>query len=295
MARKKKRDIIPIEKRKNVIKLEDRGRERVLKRSAWTFGILGLLCVLYCVSIWAFLGYGSYFFLIWGVLGAGFGLIALFCAKPAIRRRFPLWLLRTFWVCFALGLAILLLVEGLVLSRCNAKAEDGADYLIVLGAQWKPEGPSKVLKYRLDEAIHYLKVNRETKVIVSGGKGSNEPISEADGMYDYLVAHGIDASRILKEDKSTSTQENLQFCAALLNKTEDQVVIVTNNFHVYRAEQLAKGAGYGKVQMLAADSYAPMQVHNLFREFFGVTKDFFMGHFVDWQPGDGNEQADETP
>ena len=61
MARKKKRDIIPIEKRKNVIKLEDRGRERVLKRSAWTFGILGLLCVLYCVSIWAFWAMGVTF------------------------------------------------------------------------------------------------------------------------------------------------------------------------------------------------------------------------------------------
>ncbi|MBR6477117.1 MAG: YdcF family protein [Lachnospiraceae bacterium] len=283
MARIKKKKSAPMQPHKNVIQIEDRVRGRVLKRPAAIFGILGVLSVIYCFCIWAFLGYGSYFFLIWGVIGAAFGLISLLCAKPALRRNIPLWLMRAFWICFCIGLAVFFFVEALIFSRCGANAQDGADYLIVLGAQWKPEGPSKVLWYRLDQAVHYLKVNRQTKVIVSGGQGANEPISEALGMKDFLVDHGIDASRIIMEDKSTSTYENLKFSANYFDKENDTVVILTNNFHVYRAEKLAKGQGYKHAQGLAADSYAPMQAHNLLREFFGVTKDFFLGNFVTWE------------
>lgn len=283
MAKRKKEKFVPMKKSEKIIRLKDRGRERVLKKGAVFFGILGVLCVLYCAAIGLFLGYGSYFFLIWGVMGAGFGVISLLCAKPALRRKIPAWMIRTFWILFGIGLGIFILVEGLILSRCYAPAKDGADYLIVLGAQWKPEGPSVVLRYRLEEAIKYLKVNRETIVIVSGGQGANEPISEAQGMYDYLVARGVDASRIIKEDKSTSTYENLKFSGVLLDKAENEVVIVTNDFHVFRAEKLARAQGYQHAQGLAADSYPPMQMHNLLREFCGVMKDFLMGNFVYWE------------
>ncbi|MBO4750957.1 MAG: YdcF family protein [Lachnospiraceae bacterium] len=282
---KKNKELIPLKKHKKVIRLADHGRERVLKRSAIFFGVLGVLCALYCVCIGLFLGYGTYFFLIWGVIGAVFGLISLLCAKPSLRRKLPLWFMRTFWVLFGIGLAIFLLVEGLILSRSGATVEDGAEYLIVLGAQWKPTGPSVVLKYRLDAAVKYLKKNPATKVIVSGGKGANEPISEADGMYAYLVEHGIDAARIQKEDKSTSTYENLSKCGLMLDKADSYVVLVTNNFHVFRAEKIARAQGYEYVQGLAADSYPPMQLHNLLREFCGVMKDFLLGNMSRWEMG----------
>lgn len=282
MARKKNKSE-PMKLHKNVIRLSDRGRERVLKRPAALFGILGVVCVAYCLAIWLCFGYGTYFFLIWGVIGVTFGGISLLCAKPSLRRRIPRLLIKIFWICFGVGLAIFLIVEGLIFSRCGANADDDADYVIVLGAQWKPEGPSKVLWYRLDQTVHYLKINRQAKVIVSGGQGANEPMTEAQGMYDYLVENGIDASRIIKEEKSRNTHENLVFSAQYLDKERDKVVIVTNNFHVYRAEKLAKGSGYQRAQGLAADSYAPMQAHNLLREFFGVVKDFFQGNFVQWE------------
>ena len=104
-------------------------------------------------------------------------------------------------------------------------------------------------------------------------------------MYDYLVAQGIDASRILKEDQSGNTYENLSKSGLMINKSESFVVIVTNNFHAFRAEKLAKAQGYRHVELLAADSYPPMQVHNLFREFFGVMKDFLMGNLTSWEMG----------
>lgn len=253
---------------------------------AAVFGILAALCILYCAGIWMFMGYGTYFFLIWGVMGCFFAAIAFLAAKPAWRRKFPLWLLRLFWVLFGIGVAILLFVEGLIYSRCHAEGMVGADYLIVLGAQWRASGPSKVLKYRLDKAVEYLKENPETMVIVSGGQGAGEPISEAEGMAGYLQQAGIAAERILEEDTSVNTYENLRNSAAFLDKKENTVVIITNNFHVFRAEKLAKGQGYQKAVGLAADSYPPMQVHNLFREFIGVLKDFLMGNLVYWERGD---------
>ena len=196
----KRGKIIPMKKSKKVIRLEDRGRERKLVKGAWFFGILAALCLAYCAGIGLFLGYGTYFFLIWGVMGAGFGIIALLCAKPAIRRRIPAVLIKSFWVCFGIGVAIFVLVEGLILSRCSAKGTEGADYVIVLGAQWKNSGPSKVLKYRLDEAAYYLRRNPGAKVIVSGGKGPGEPISEAEGMAGYLEHAGVDREKILVEN-----------------------------------------------------------------------------------------------
>jgi uncharacterized SAM-binding protein YcdF (DUF218 family) len=170
-------------------------------------------------------------------------------------------------------------VEGLILSEFGSKAAPGADYVIVLGAQWKSHGPSYVLKKRLDKAVDYLLDNPETQVIVTGGQGGNEHITEAEGMYGYLVEAGIEAARIHQEDQATNTVENLVLSSAFLDKEMDKVVLVTNNFHMFRALRLAKGQGYQQVEGLAAGSYPGMLPNNLLREFFGVGKDFLVGNF----------------
>ena len=115
----------------------------------------------------------------------------------------------------------------------------GADYCIVLGAQWKSNGPSDVLRRRLDAAVEYLVENPETKVIVTGGQGQNEVLAEGVGMAGYLSDAGIENSRILIEDKATNTYENLVFSAEYLDEAKDTVVLVTNNFHVFRAVKIA--------------------------------------------------------
>lgn len=80
-------------------------------------------------------------------------------------------------------------MEGCILRRFTQKGPAELDYLIVLGAQMKTGGPSKALQYRLDEACRYLDENPGIKVIVSGGQGTDEPVSEAQGMYDYLAGN----------------------------------------------------------------------------------------------------------
>lgn len=274
-----KDNLIPFEKSKKVIKLDRRGKAVGRMRVAALITLLlALLCMLYCLSILFFMGYGTKFFLIWGVTAIGFAGLSFLFWNPNLRGRIPTAIKTGFWVLAAIGVLLFVIVEGLIFSRFGAKAQAGADYMIVLGAQWKNSGPSYVLQKRLDAAAAYLLENPDTIVIVSGGQGSNEPISEAEGMAGYLRDAGIEAERIVLEDQSTDTNENLEFSAEYLEESEDRVVIVTNDFHVYRAVKIAQKKGYAQVEGLAAGSYPAMLPNNLLREFFGVAKDFLTGN-----------------
>lgn len=275
----KKEHLVPLEKSKRIIYLDRRGKEEK-KPKGWSlfFGIAGLLCLFYCLTIGLFMGYGSSFFLVWAAGGVVLcGLAWLFAHREWLER-LPKWLKRSFILCVILGGALFLIIEGMILAQFGAKPEPGADYVIVLGAQWKANGPSYVLQKRLDKAIEYLNDNPETLVIVSGGQGGNEHITEAQGMQGYLVAAGIAPERIFMEDKSTNTCENLVFSSEFLDEANDRVVLVTNNFHVFRATAIARKQGYARVAGLAAGSYPGMVPNNLLREFFGVIKDFLVGN-----------------
>lgn len=276
--KQRKNNLIPFEKSKKVIYLEKRGRvERGVPIGAVIFWLLGACCIFYCIGI-STMGFGTYFFLIWGVLGVVFLLLGALLANRDLMRRLPKWLKGICLVIFCLGVIAFCAVEGLILTEYNAKPNSGADYVIILGAQWKPQGPSNVLQRRLDKAIQYLNENPDTIVIVSGGQGSNEPISEASGMRQYLVNIGISDDRILMEDKSTNTWENMVFSGTLIDRENDRVVLVTNNFHMFRALQIAKKQGYKNVEGLAASTLTAMVPNNLLREFLGVVKDYLVGN-----------------
>ena len=184
---------------------------------------------------------------------------------------------RSFWCVATIGVLFFLIVEGFILSGFGMSGSDQAKYLVVLGAQMKPDGPSRVLQYRLDAALAYLKDHPECQVVVSGGQGSDEHISEAQGMYDYLVAHGLETDRILLEDQSVNTVQNLLYSAQYFDKEKDEVLMVTNNFHVFRAVGIARREGYQKVSGLAAPGYWFLLPNNMLREFVGVCKDLILG------------------
>lgn len=273
--------MIPLEKSRKIIKLDRRGRKSRagLRTAAGVLtALLAVLCMLYCLCILFFMGYGTKFFLIWGVMAVGLAGLSVLLFWQSAAERIPKALRVGFMVCFTAGVLVFAIVEGLILSRFGAEAGAGADVVIVLGAQWKSSGPSYVLQKRLDAALAYLEENPDTVVIVSGGQGKDEPISEAAGMASYLEAAGIAPERILQEDRSTDTNENLEFSSALLDKTQNRVVVVSNNFHVYRAVKIAQKKGYARVEGLAADAYPAMLPNHLLREFFGVMKDFVMGN-----------------
>lgn len=236
-----------------------------------------LLCFVYC-GIVLTVRSGSRFYLVWAA--GGIFLLALACMlRLGLWDRTPGVLRRVFCVFVAAGAVLFVIVEGCIVSHYRDKGREGLDYIIVLGAQMKEGGPSAVLKFRLDAAYEYLTGNKDTVCIVSGGQGRNEPCSEADGMYGYLTGKGIDPARILREDRSTDTSENIAYSAEMIGRKDCSVGIVTNNFHVFRGVHLAKAAGFEDVCGIAARSNVYLQLNNMVREFFGVVKDFVFGNF----------------
>ena len=110
-------------------------------------------------------------------------------------------------VLFGLFVVSFVAVQGIILHGMRADPEAGdADYLLVLGARVYEDGrPSAALAARLDTAYDFLQAHPEATAILCGGQGSNEPCPEAEAMYDYLTARGMDADRLLLEDESNNT------------------------------------------------------------------------------------------
>lgn len=160
----------------------------------------------------------------------------------------------------------------LIGSGMRRSEKEPCRYLIVLGAQVSGRRITDSLKRRLDRAKEYLVQNGETLVIVSGGRGKGEDLSEAEAMASYLVKNGIAKERIFQENQSRTTKENLLFSAALIKESGCLVGIVSNNFHLYRALQYAKAAGYSKVCPIAASCNPVLFVNYMVRECFAIWK-----------------------
>lgn len=130
---------------------------------------------------------------------------------------------------------------GCIISACVKEPAENAT-AVVLGCRVYGERASLSLIERLEAAYEYLQENPEAVCVVSGGQGAGEDISEAECMYRWLVAKGIDESRIYKEDKSTSTDENIAFSKELIEKNglNSNIAIVTSEYHSYRAGIIAK-------------------------------------------------------
>jgi len=149
--------------------------------------------------------------------------------------------------------------------------------VIVLGCKINGEAPSKMLRQRLDTAENYLKENPDIICIVSGGQGGDEIIPEAVAMKNYLVAKGIGEDRILVENKSKSTLENLKFSKKLMdeNKLGNNVTIITDGYHQFRAGMLASEAGFVSNAVSAKTELYLLPTYWV-REWFGIAKELFL-------------------
>ena len=239
--------------------------------------VLAALCLVYCVGVVATKAAGTKFYLIWLAGAALFGMFGFFVQK-GLWMRLPIGLRAGIGMLAGVGIACLCGLLILIGSAFSVKGEQQLSYIIVLGAQMKQSGPSVVLEKRLCRAYTYLTENPETLCVLSGGQGSNEPVSEAQGMYDYLAGRGIEKERIIREDQSVNTVQNLKYSAEFLDREQDSVCIVSNNFHMFRARRLAEKLGYQKVCGLAAKGDPVLMANNMLREFFGVMKDFIYGN-----------------
>ena len=247
-----------------------------MSTSVILFTIIGILCILYGIMV-LMIRSGTTFFVVWFALGAFFLLLG-FLVHNHLLEKLPKILRTLLLIAICAGILMLAVCEGFVLRGFGSRAPAGLDYLIVLGAQVREDGPSAVLKYRLDAAAQYLQENNSTICIVTGGKGAAEPFPEGQGMKDYLVKAGIPEDRIIVEDRALNTVQNIQYSMALMSSPNAPTAIVTNNFHVTRGLALARGQGLTDVYAIAAPSDPLFLPNNMLREFFGLTKDFLLGN-----------------
>ena len=230
-----------------------------------------LISVIYSFIILS-VGSGSKFFLFWDFAGILIGLTGIGIITD-IFSHFPKWLNVTLISLCSLGLITALILTVSILSCYGSEPEPECDYIVVLGAQVRPDGPSVVLNYRLVAALDYLNANPGTKCIVSGAQGSNEPCTEAFAMKEYLVSHGIAPSRIITEEQAVNTRQNIEYSKVLIPKGA-KTGIVTNRFHMRRALYLCKKCGLENVCPINAHSIKLYEPNNVTREILGLIKDF---------------------
>ena len=233
--------------------------------------ILGILCFFYYFIIVTYAGITADFAWIWAAAGIIFlGVRRLLASLAFYSEETLRWAEAVCAVCMAAGFAAGILMGSRIVRAMAAKPQRGLDYVIVLGAQVRGSVPSRALQKRLDCAAGYASENPDTILILSGGKGSGEDISEALCMHRYLTGKGIPADRLVMEARSASTWENLKFSSELLDPAEKRVGILSNNFHIYRALRIAKKAGYRNASGIPAPSDPVMQLHYVVREMFAV-------------------------
>ena len=174
-------------------------------------------------------------------------------------------------------------------SRDRLMEDPQPEVMVIFGCQMRRDGPSILLKDRLDTALTYWEEHPDIKIVVTGGKGDDEHVSEAQGMYDYLTAHGVDGESIYMEDKSRNTWQNINNTFALMEREgwnlTDDVLLVSSGFHLARIEMLWDRVRTGilrdevyndqYISTLAAPvSHKPSAVQMFFREPLALVKSF---------------------
>lgn len=228
-------------------------------------GAVGVLCLSYYALICGKLRrWDSTFSRFWLVSG-----ILCLIVSVVFRTQLYQWVMNCLFA--AVGISACVTAYFIIRTMVSDHNED-CRYLIVLGAHVAGRSITDSLRRRLDRAVRYAACYPQVMIIVSGGQGAGEEITEAEAMESYLIGKGIRKERIKKEDRSATTEENLKFSKKYIGDVSDRVGIVSNNFHVYRALCYAKRLGYKDVCPVACDCHPLLFLNYIVREFFAVWK-----------------------
>jgi uncharacterized SAM-binding protein YcdF (DUF218 family) len=243
----------------------------------YAFLAMGIVCIAYYLACGISVRFNQSILWIWLAAGVVF-LLRFAIVQVSISRGqplpFPQWSVYTVRVICALLLAIFLAVEGMVIHDCFATAPPGVDYLIVLGAKTG----SVTMERRVERAAEYLRENPDTICIVSGGQGPDEETTEAQYMRDMLLARGITPDRIITENMSKNTAENIRFSHVYADGSGVSVALVSSDYHMFRAMSLARKEFSGDVYGLPSRSSKLSFPHYAVREFFTITVDTLKGN-----------------
>jgi len=182
---------------------------------------------------------------------------------------------RCYFICLLIGILFFSMLQALIISGSFSDEDADVDALIILGAGLINSTPSLILASRLNAAIRYAEMREDVIIVVTGGLGQGQVITEAEAMARYLIARGIDESLILKEEKSTNSHENIRFAMEVMkengiNPEDINVAVVTNDFHLYRAKLIAEKAGFNTFGIAAETPGFHRKVIYHFREAFSL-------------------------
>lgn len=265
-------------KEKKAVQEEEKRQKRIKtkKPGVWAlfFGAAFLAYYLIC-------GFGAGFFRsqvwIWLAGAAIFFAYALLIniAKGRLRRFIKI----TAVVFTSCGLLAGAVGEACVISGMMSDYDEELDYVIILGAKVNGVNPSYALYKRIEKACEYLNKYKNTIAICSGGQGPDEGISEAECIKRSLVRYGIDPGRIITEDKSTSTDENLEYSFRYIENGAS-VGIITNNYHVFRAMKMAdKYKDDNETYGIASEFFHIILPHYMVRELLSMVNAIVKGSF----------------
>ena len=187
----------------------------------------------------------------------------------------PVLLWRILVVLVCIGFVYFCIVEVPIIK--NARTDEDAErpYLVVLGAAVHGDDASLSLVHRLRGVLDYMEQYPDCVAIVSGGQGKGENMTEAKCMYDWLTAHGIEGSRIIMEDRATSTAENLAFSFDIIRslgvEPDGNTAILSSPYHLFRAKSMARSMGVEAAGVAGHWDYPILTINYFIREAFGVT------------------------
>ena len=208
------------------------------------------------------------------------GIIGFYTFVPRIFRK-SRTVIRLFTVLLTVFLIAACVTEGFIIKASFGTPEADCDYLVVLGAKVRPDGPSLSLKNRIEAAADYLKAHPDVIAVVSGGKGPDEVMTEAMAMYNGLVARGIEPERIWMEDKATSTWENLRFSLNLIEEKTghrpDTLAVLSSEYHLFRAGLFTRAAGAEFIGIPAKTTYPVLKINYFLRDVAGVWHYYLLG------------------
>ena len=211
-------------------------------------------------------------------------IILFYTFMPMIALKYPCFAkitTRVFTVILILGLLIVGITEAIIIHASFGDPKEEVEYMVVLGAKVNPNGPSVSLWDRICGAYTYLEAHPDVIAVVSGGQGTDEPITEAECMFRELVELGIDPKRIWVEDDATSTWENLNFSLDLIEeKTGERpqkLGVLSSEYHLFRASLFAKACNVEFVGIPARTSRLSQAINHFMREVAGVWHYLLLG------------------
>ncbi len=181
----------------------------------------------------------------------------------------------------ALGFPLFLAAEIPVLRDARSAQDTAAPYLIVCGAGVNGSTPSRSMTDRLHRALEWLDENPDGAAVLSGGQGTGEDLSEAQAMYNWLLDQGTDPDRLLLEDRSASSYENLQNSLAVIaangGDPAGRVAVLSSEYHLHRLGWMAKRLGCEPVLVAARTTKVTLFVNYAIREAFAMWKLWVFG------------------